>query len=109
MEQFFFALHDCPEAVGKLCQRMRHFYDRMLQVAADSPAEVVLFGANYDDSITYPPFYRKYILPELRAYGICCTVRASSWPPTPMARTGSCCQSIWRAISTWRILYVRTR
>ena len=69
MEQFFFALHDCPEAVDKLCQRMRHFYDQMLQVAADSPAEVILFGANYDDSITYPPFYRKYILPELRAYG----------------------------------------
>jgi hypothetical protein len=28
-------------------------------------AEVVLFGANYDDTITYPPFFDEHILPWL--------------------------------------------
>jgi len=36
--------------------------------AAGSPAEVILLGSNYDDSITYPAFFRKYILPPLRDY-----------------------------------------
>jgi uroporphyrinogen-III decarboxylase len=68
VEQFFFAAHDCPEAIEKLAAQMEPFYEQMKQAAADSPAEVVLLGANYDDSITYPPFFRKHILPALKDY-----------------------------------------
>ncbi len=68
LEQFFFALHDHPAAVQRLAAEMEPFYSSIKQCAADSPAEVVLLGANYDDSITYPPFFEKYILPPLREY-----------------------------------------
>jgi hypothetical protein len=40
----------------------------MEQIAAESSAEVVLLGGNYDDSITHPRFFETYILPPLRDY-----------------------------------------
>jgi hypothetical protein len=68
VEQFFYALHDYPEKVAALVERMTPFYEGMKRCAEESPAEVILLGANYDDAITYPPFYRKHILPPLRDY-----------------------------------------
>jgi hypothetical protein len=35
-------------------------------VAADAPAEVVLFGSNFDEMITYPPFFKQHIMPYLQ-------------------------------------------
>mgnify|MGYP001565693576 CR=1 FL=1 len=68
MEQFFYALHDYPAEMHRLADQIEPFYARILEIAAASPAEVVLYGGNYDDSITYPAFFRKYILPRLRDY-----------------------------------------
>jgi len=68
LEQFFYACADYPEKVAALADAMTPFYESMKRVVADSPAEVVLLGANYDDSITYPAFFRKHILPALRDY-----------------------------------------
>lgn len=69
IEQFFYALHDYPSEVERLAEQMEPFYRSIKAIAADSPAEVILLGANYDDSITYPGFFKKYILPPLRDYG----------------------------------------
>ena len=68
LDQFFFALHDYPEKVEMLVEAMMPYYLSMQECAADSTAEVVLLGGNYDDSITYPAFYRKHILPHLRDF-----------------------------------------
>jgi hypothetical protein len=68
VEQFFFAMHDYPEKIERLAEAMEPYYARMKQLAAESPAEVVLLGGNYDDSITYPRFFEKYILPPLADY-----------------------------------------
>jgi uroporphyrinogen decarboxylase-like protein len=68
LEQFVYAWHDYPGKVEKLVEEMEPFYEGMKRCAADSPAEVVMLGANYDDSITHPPFFRKHILPVLRNY-----------------------------------------
>jgi len=68
VDQFFYALHDYPEKMQALAEQMEPFYDGIKRCAADSPGEVVLLGGNYDDSITYPPFFRKYIQPPLRDY-----------------------------------------
>ncbi len=68
LEQFFYALHDYPERVQRLAEQMEPLYQNLKQIGADSPAEVVFLGANYDDSITYPAFFEKYILPALRDY-----------------------------------------
>jgi len=67
-EQFFYALHDYPEVVERLADQMEDYYRAMKSIAAASPAEVVLLGSNYDDSITSPPFFRKYLLQPLREY-----------------------------------------
>ena len=68
LDQFFYAFHDYPEKVEKLIAEMEPFYAAMKDCAAQSAAEVILLGANYDDSITYPPFFRRHILPVLRDY-----------------------------------------
>jgi Uroporphyrinogen decarboxylase (URO-D) len=68
IDQFFYALHDYPEKVQRLADQMQPFYQRLEAIGADSPAEVIFLGGNYDDSITYPPFFEKHILPPLRDY-----------------------------------------
>ncbi|MFN7996139.1 MAG: uroporphyrinogen decarboxylase family protein [Bryobacteraceae bacterium] len=67
-EQFFYALADCPDRVLRLAERMEPFFAGIRQAALDSPAELVMLGGNYDDSITSPPFFRRWILPALRSY-----------------------------------------
>ncbi|MGA3328622.1 MAG: uroporphyrinogen decarboxylase family protein [Terriglobia bacterium] len=68
LEQFFYALHDYPEKVHRLADQIDPFFQRIQQIGAESPAEVLLLGGNYDDSITHPPFFEKYIFPALRDY-----------------------------------------
>jgi len=68
LEQFFYALHDYPEKVQRLAEQMEPFYQRIKEIGADSPAEVIMLGGNYDDSITHPAFFAKYILPPLHDY-----------------------------------------
>jgi hypothetical protein len=68
LEQFFYAMNDYPDSVEKLAEEMQPFYQAIQDCAAETPAEVVMLGGNYDDAITYPPFFRKYILPALSAY-----------------------------------------
>ena len=67
-EQFFYAMQDCPAEIERLAEQMEPFYQQIRSVGADSPAEVIFLGGNYDDSITYPAFFAKYLLPVLRAY-----------------------------------------
>jgi len=68
LDQFFYALHDYPEKVQSLAEQMEPLYQQLEQIGANSPAEVIFLGGNYDDSITYPAFFEKYILPALRDY-----------------------------------------
>jgi hypothetical protein len=68
LEQFFYVLHDHPGRVQRLAEQMEPFYRQLEEIGADSPAEVVFLGGNYDDSITYPAFFEKHILPALRDY-----------------------------------------
>lgn len=68
VDQFFYAMHDCPAKIERLADQMTSYYQRIKEVAAECPAEVLLWGANYDDTITYPPFFARHILPALRDY-----------------------------------------
>ena len=68
VEDFFYALSDCPERIDWLVEQMEPYYEGIRDAAAGSGAEVVLLGGNYADSITPPPFFRKHILPRLRSY-----------------------------------------
>ena len=68
LEQFFYALHDNPEKVHRLAEQIAPFFEQTQAIGAGSPAEVLMLGGNYDDSITYPQFFENYIFPALREY-----------------------------------------
>jgi len=68
VEQFVYAMQDCPAALERLAEQMQPFFDTVKSCAAESSAEVVLLGGNYDVSVTHPHFFRKHILPPLRQY-----------------------------------------
>lgn len=66
MDQFFFAVYDYPDELARLSKRIGLYFDRMLRIVADSPADVVLSGGNYDAGITYPSFFEEHIAPFLK-------------------------------------------
>ncbi|RKY61951.1 MAG: hypothetical protein DRP95_02190 [Candidatus Latescibacterota bacterium] len=65
--QFMLGLYAWRREYRELVEDMAPFYEELIRVVAESPAEVVLYGGNYDDMITYPrssgstysPGYRK--------------------------------------------------
>jgi hypothetical protein len=64
--QFYYELADHPKEVQQLVEDMTPFYEQLVRVLAGSPAEAVTMGANYDDTITYPPLFAEHILPWLQ-------------------------------------------
>lgn len=69
METFFYAYMDVPDELHKLADRITPFFDRILDVMCECDAEVVWWGANYDQSTTWPPFFAKEIVPYVRMVG----------------------------------------
>jgi methanogenic corrinoid protein MtbC1/uroporphyrinogen-III decarboxylase len=64
--RFFFEYRDNYSAMCALAEKIEGYFNRVLEVVAGSPAEVVLWGANYDDMLTYPPYFVKEISPWLK-------------------------------------------
>jgi corrinoid protein of di/trimethylamine methyltransferase len=64
--EFFYHYNDHHKEMRRLVEAIEPVYDQILKITADSPAEVVLWGANYDDMITYPPYFQKELSPWLR-------------------------------------------
>jgi hypothetical protein len=69
METFFLAYMDDAPALRRLGERMAPFFEAQLEVLAQSEAEVVWWGANYDQSTTWPPFFANEIVPYVRMVG----------------------------------------
>ncbi len=68
LETFFFQMHDRPDALAELADAVAGHYDRLLAAAVECPADVLLLGANYDASVTCPPFFAEHITPWLRRF-----------------------------------------
>ncbi len=64
-DDFYFNLHDHPDVIAETAERMSGFFDRVVQACAESSAEVVLLGANYDVMLTPPPLFADHIAPFL--------------------------------------------
>jgi hypothetical protein len=62
MTDFFLKLHDYPDELAALAASMERWFREMIAATVESPAEVVFLGANYDETITYPPFFERHIL-----------------------------------------------
>lgn len=70
LDRFFFEMHDHPDELGALAEAIGSYMWRLLHVAAAAPAEVLFLGANYDSTITYPPFFEEHITPWLGAFAM---------------------------------------
>jgi methylmalonyl-CoA mutase cobalamin-binding domain/chain len=64
--QFYFHYTDHNAKMRELAGKMEHLFDKMLQILCTSPAEVIWWGANYDDMLTYPPYFKQEITPWIR-------------------------------------------
>ncbi len=69
MDQFFYLYMDERAAMYQLAERMEPFFDALLDALVDSDAEVVFWGANYDQDLTWPPFFKAEIAPWLKKVG----------------------------------------
>jgi uroporphyrinogen-III decarboxylase len=64
--QFYLEMYDHPREMRQLSEELEPYFDQVFRVLADSPAEIIFSGANYDEMITYPPFFRNHIMPHLQ-------------------------------------------
>jgi corrinoid protein of di/trimethylamine methyltransferase len=63
---FYYKYNDYRKEMQALAESVGHFFDQALRIIADSPAEMVLWGANFDDMITYPAYFGEEIVPWIR-------------------------------------------
>ncbi len=68
MSFFFFQLMDAPKKLEKLASAIGGYFERLMPFSAACPTETIIFGANTDETITYPPFYEERILPWVRRF-----------------------------------------
>jgi uroporphyrinogen-III decarboxylase len=68
LDLFFYEMYDHGEELKHLAEQIATYWERMLDLAASSPAEVLFLGANYDASVTYPPFFAEHIAPTLKRF-----------------------------------------
>ena len=67
--EFFIEYRDHQKEVRHLAEAIGPVLEQMLSVVAGSPAEMVLWGSNFDEMITYAPYFEKEILPWLHKAG----------------------------------------
>lgn len=65
-EQFFLCFNDDPERLLRLAERVEPLFVKILDALMLCDAEVVFWGSNYDQSITYPGFFKAHIAPWLK-------------------------------------------
>lgn len=65
-EDFIYLYVDEPDRLRALAKRMEPFYEKVLDAVLKCNAEVVYWGANYDDNLTWPAFFEPEIAPWLK-------------------------------------------
>ncbi len=68
-EDFFYYFTDEQDALRSLAKRMEPFFHKLLAAVEACEAEAVLWGGNYDQNITWPPFFEEEITPWLQLIG----------------------------------------
>lgn len=64
--EFFFHYHDYYTEIQALAETIAPLYEKVLRIIGDSPADLVSWGANFDEVITYAPYFEKEIVPWIR-------------------------------------------
>lgn len=63
---FYYHYSDYRREMQALAEGLENYYMQLLKILAESPAEAVLWGGNFDETITYPPYFEKEILSWIR-------------------------------------------
>ena len=63
---FYYHYNDYQREMGELAEALENAYNQLITILAESPADAILWSANVDDMITYPPYFEKEILPWCR-------------------------------------------
>ncbi len=66
MEQFYYLYADEREALCRLTEKMTPYFESALEALLQCNAEVIHWGANYDQDLTPPSFFKKEIIPWLQ-------------------------------------------
>ncbi len=62
---FFCEYYDNYDELVRLAERITPYFNKVVDIAANSPADIIQSGTNYDASITWPPFFEKHIMPNM--------------------------------------------
>lgn len=65
-EQFFYLYADSRESLHRLARRIERFFEAVLDALVVCDAEVVFWGGNYDQDVTWPAFFEVEVVPWLR-------------------------------------------
>jgi len=60
---FYLHYTDYPSEMELLAEAMAQHYDQVIEILAESPAEMVIWSANVDEMVTHPPYFEKEIMP----------------------------------------------
>ena len=66
MDKFFYLYMDERDAMHQLAERMEPFFEAALDALLACDAEAIFWGANYDQDLTWPPFFETEIAPWLK-------------------------------------------
>lgn len=66
---FYYHYRDNAKQMARLAEGLGVFYDKVFQMILNSPAQAILWGANFDDMITYPTYFAQEIAPWLKKVG----------------------------------------
>ncbi len=68
---FFHYYHDHQPEILYLADALAPLYEKALRIVAESPAEVVQWGSNFDEMLTFPPMFAKHFVPWIhKAKGV---------------------------------------
>lgn len=65
-DAYYYEQYDNPDEMEEFIQQITPFCSQLFEAALNSPAEIILSGANYDASLTAPSMFREYIVPVLK-------------------------------------------
>jgi len=64
--EFFHYYRDHQPEIRYLADALAPLYEKALHIVAESPAEVIQWGSNFDDMLTFPPMFAKHFVPWIR-------------------------------------------
>jgi hypothetical protein len=67
-QNFYYQLYDHPQQIEKLLGALTEQGEEILQIAIQSPAQIIRHDGNYDAQLTPPPIYEEYFLPWFQRF-----------------------------------------